>query len=293
MRRGGAVRVAVIAVAVIAGLLLVALMVLNPGALRRGLEFVYGWIPAGAVVAAAALGWRGRGRERSPAEVVRLAATVALAVYAATTYATFYLHAEYESPATYIAPLAAILLVSVHVTVAGRDRGALALGVAWICFIVAAGASLAIRDARAESVGVSGPGGTLTARPADAARVQPALDALLAATRPGEPVLIAPLAPSLHILSGRPGALDQISLTPGSLPSAEAEGRAIRQIDEAGVDVALIDSRELPGYGHGAFGTTYDRRLAAAISADFVRSDSFRSPATDRTIVLWTRKDSR
>ena len=80
-------------------------------------------------------------------------------------------------------------------------------------------------DARRETATVSGPGGALAARPADAPALQRALDLIATHTRPGDPVLIAPQLTALYVMADRSDPLRQLSLLPGALPTPAAEAR--------------------------------------------------------------------
>ncbi len=91
------------------GLLAVAAAFVNPEALRHGLEFVYGWVPLGAAIAAVVLLVRARRAPSSETGVVRVAAAVALAVVAFTAYNGFFFHAPRPQMAVYYAPLIADL----------------------------------------------------------------------------------------------------------------------------------------------------------------------------------------
>ena len=99
--------------------------IVNPEALRHGLQFVYGWIPFGAAVGAVVLLVRARRRTLRERDDLRLAAVIALAVVAATAYDGFYLHAPRPQMAVYYAPLIAIFLAELHLRRLGeRGRGA-------------------------------------------------------------------------------------------------------------------------------------------------------------------------
>ena len=122
------------AVACVGGALLVAVAAFaDPEALRHGLKFAYGWIPAGAAVAAVLLlrqAWKTRSRDGS--EHLELSGTVVLAVVAAATYAAFYIHAFFPQMAVYALPLAAVFLATLHLRRLAISRGTALLGVAWL-----------------------------------------------------------------------------------------------------------------------------------------------------------------
>src|SRR6185503_9056504 len=128
----------------VGGAVLVALAsAVNPDALRNGLTYAYGWIPAGAAVAAVLLlvrAWKTRDSDNG--SHLELAATVVLAVVAASTYAGFYVEAVYALP------LAAPFLAVLFLRRLGTSRGAALLGIAWLVFLAAAGVALTLKDAR-------------------------------------------------------------------------------------------------------------------------------------------------
>jgi hypothetical protein len=286
-------RRAAAAVAAFAALACAAALV-RPEALRHGLEFVYGWIPAGAAIAVVLLLLRYRRRGAAawtPRRQVELAGALALAVLAAKEYGSFLVLAPRPQPAVYLVPLAAVFLVRIHLV--GWKRPATIAGAAWLAFLVAALIGLTLKDTRTESVSVTGPGGTVTATASDAAAMQPALDWLVANSKPGEPVLLGPQLSMFYVLSERPGALRQLTLLPSALPHLADQRSAIAQLDRRGVRVALIDLRTFPEYGHTRFGGSFDRLLAGWLQRNFVLVKTFggTDPAA-RQIEAWERRSS-
>jgi hypothetical protein len=271
------------------GAAVVAASLVRPEALRHGLHFAWGWIPAGAVVAAVVL-LRRRAQDG-------VAETVALAVLAGTTYAAFFVEASSPQMAVYAVPLAASFLVRLHLTqlpsftAPGPAPGAVkALGAIWLAFLAAATVGLTLKDARAENVSVKGPGGTLV-ESADKARVyQQALDAVVRNTKPGEPILVAPQLTWMYALSRTENPLPQLSLLPGALGSAADARAAIKTLERRHVRLVLIDRRTYAGYGHTSFGGSFDRLLADWIRSHFARIAAFRDAATSPTIDVWSRR---
>jgi len=251
---------------------------------RSALQLVYGWIPGGAFLAAVALAVRKRRSSDA------LALTVALALAGGTTYAAFYFLSTRAQTAVYFAPLAAVFLAALHLRVLPRTRPQVALGAGWLAFLAAAGIALAVKDARAETVVLSSPSGTIRVASADAGAYAGALAAVGRLTLTGEPVLFAPQLSALYVLSGRPDPLAQISLLPGALPSVPAERHAIARLNATHVRVIVTDTRTFGEYGHGSFGTSFDRTLAAWIAGHFNRSGTF--PGQTHTLVVWTRSSS-
>jgi hypothetical protein len=94
-------------------------------------------------------------------------------------------------------------------------------------------------------------------------------------------------------VSGRTDPLPQISLLPGSLPDAEAEREAIRRLDAAGVDLVVVNTRDLTEYGQGAFGDTYYRTIQDWLDRDFSRVASFGNDGeTTVALDVWQRRTS-
>ncbi len=270
------------------GIAAVAFSVLRSETLRYGLEFAYGWIPAGAAFATILLAYRVR-RSRSASDSVALACTAVLTVLAAKSYGGFFLHASRAQAAVYAAPFAAVLLARLHLSELGRSRAAFWLGAAWLAFLAAAGAGLALKDARAESGLVSGPGGTLAATPSDAPVYQSAVSWITSRTRPGEAILLAPQLTALYTLSGRQDPLAQLSVLPGALPTARSQADAIASLERSRVRLAIVDRRAFSEYGQGAFGVTFDRTLAAWIDRHFTHVATLGSPGT-RMLDVWLKR---
>jgi hypothetical protein len=276
-----AVRLALAAV----GLAVLLVAFTNLEATRSALQLAYGWIPGGAGIAAILLATRHRRVRESSAA---LALTVALAIAGGTTYAAFYLHAPRAQTAVYFAPLAAVFLAGLHLRALGRSRTAVLLGAGWLAFLGATGFALAVKDARADSIVLSGPGGSLKVGRADANAYRGALADVVRLTRPGERVLFAPQLSALYALSGRADALPNISLLPGMLDGVPAERQAIARLAAAHVRVIVTDRHSFTEYGQGSFGTTFDHTLAAWVARNFERSGTY--PGQSHTLVVWRRK---
>ena len=251
---------------------------------RSALQLVYGWIPGGALLAAAVIAVR----KRESADELALA--VALALAGGTTYAAFYFLSARAQTAVYFAPLAAVFLAVLHLRALPRTRTQVALGAGWLAFLAAVGIALAIKDARVETVAISSPSGTVKVAAADASAYAGALAAVDRLTPSSEPVLFAPQLSALTVLSGRPDPLAQISLLPGALPSVPAERHAIAQLNAKHVRVIVTDTRTFAEYGHGSFGTTFDKTLATWIARNFNRSGTFAGKT--HTLVVWRRSSS-
>jgi hypothetical protein len=253
-------------------------------ATRTALQLVYGWIPGGAAAAAAVLAIRFRRSADG------LALSVALAVAGGTTYAAFYLLAPRAQTAVYFTPLVAVFLVALHLRALPRSRAQAALGAIWLTFLAVVAIALTIKDARSETIAITGPGGTIMAQAGDASPFRGALARVDALTRPGEAVLFAPQLSILYTLTDRRNPLRQISLLPGALADAPAERQALSQLNAAHVRVVVTDTHAFTEYGHGSFGASFDRPLATWIAQHFVHAGTF--PGATRTLIVWRRSSS-
>jgi hypothetical protein len=279
-RGSRAVRLALAAAALAAA----AVAFANLETTRSALQLAYGWIPGGAAVAALLLATRYR---RAGQASAGLALTVALTIAGGTTYAAFYLHAPRAQTAVYFAPLAAVFLAGLHLRVLGRSRTVALLGAGWLAFLAATGFALTVKDARADSSVVSGPGGSMRVAAGDANAYRGALAEVVRLTAPGEAVLFAPQLASLYTLSGRTAALPHISLLPGMLDGVPVEQQAIARLQAAHVRVVVTDLHSFTEYGQGSFGTTFDHTLAAWVAGNFKRLGVF--PGQAHTLVVWRR----
>jgi hypothetical protein len=272
-----------------AAIVAAAVAVANPEALRHGLLYAWGWIPAGAAVALLLAP-----RQRRPVAAGRqaqLAALAALVVLAATTYAAFYATSTAPQMAIYALPLAAPFLVRIHLVELARSREARLLGAVWLVSLAAAGLGLALKDAHRESATVRGPGGALRDTPANVAAYQGALGWIERTTKPGEPILLAPQMTWLYAVSGRANPLPEISLLPGALSGGGRERRALVRLEGVGVRLAVIDRRTYSGYGHTSFGGSFDRGIDAWIRRSFRRVATFTAGSDPESahLEIWRR----
>jgi hypothetical protein len=277
----------------LAAALAVAVVVARPDGLRDGFYYAWGWVPAGALVAVAVAAgrYRRRGGPWTAPDQLQLAAAIALAVVAATCLA-FTFHGWRPQMAVYYAPLAALLVARLHLVELARSQAAYRLGAAWVAFLAAAGIFLALDEAGREQATVRGPGGALAEAPTEAALYRQALVEVEARTRPGDPIFVTPLMTGLYVLSERENPLREISSMPSALPTAADERAAIARLDDAGVRLVITDTRPWPGYGHGAFGETFQRRIAGWLEQGFERVRTIRAPGAERALVVWARDGS-
>jgi hypothetical protein len=238
------------------------------GALHHLTDLAYRPVPliAIAAVALAARPALRRGNAMSAAAQADLLLALFLLAASIRGYALF----APGSNAIYTFPLAAVVLVRLHVALPKATRTRLA-GAAWIALAAFAVAALGARDAHRASFTVQTPHGAFRTTAAQGRPFSAALRIIERATRPGDAVLVAPQLQALEVLSGRRSALRELSLLPGALPDAAAERLAIAQLDAAHVRVAVLDRRALKEYGNGAFGSTFDRVLHSWVTTRFHR----------------------
>jgi hypothetical protein len=238
------------------------------GALHQLTDLAYRPVPliAAAAVVLALRPTLRRGHTWSAAGQADLLLAAFLLAASIRTYALF----APGSDAIYTFPLAAVVLVRLHVGLPRSSRTRLA-GAAWIALAACVVAALGIRDAHRDSYVVQTPHGAFRTTPAQGRPFAAALRVIERATKPGGAILVAPQLQALEVLSGRRSALRELSLLPGALPDAAAERRAIGQLEAAGVRVAVLDRRPLREYGNGSFGSTFDRVLHAWVTTRFHR----------------------
>ena len=268
--------------------MLALVVIARPETVRFYLQWAYAWIPAGAWLAVLYLLWRRRGA------VDRTALLVALFLGAATlnTYASFlpFPNAAFPEATPYVLPLAAAFLVWLHCRRAGRPGA----GRAAPRHGLARRAGHRRRRARRAR---RPPGDRHRARsPRNAGRAAGGRARRSSARSTSSPptrarvtaVLIAPQLTSLYVLADRRDPLPQLSLLPGALATAADEDRAIARLGD--VRLAVVDRTPLRTYEHGAFGTTFDRRLAGWLRRDFRRLETARGTGADpRQIDVWIR----
>ena len=300
LARGGRLRTMLLAGTGVAVCLAVAASLARPEALRHGLEYAYGWIPAGVVIVAAFLAWRvwRRGDALTPERQLELAGLVALMVLAGASYPGFFPHAPYEQIAAYSMPFAAIFIVALHFRAVPGGSYAYGLGALWLVFLAAAGVGLTVKDARFDGATVSGPGGAIAETAPEAALYQSALDWIARETRPGDSIFVAPLMPGLYSLSARENPTEQLSLLPGSVAAGAKEEALIETLREANVELVVTDDRLWHVYGRGAFGVSFNKPVAAWIKRNFeviaeLRSGpwhSFEGDIPPRQLTIWKKR---
>ena len=264
----------------------------DPRRSATALQFVYGWIPAGAAVAvacsslAAAAGGRDAERQRDCSSARR-----ARGARGARPTPSFFLHATRPQTAVYVAPFAALLLARLHlVELAGRAAGRAARRRAGSRSSRAAGVGLAVKDARAESAAVARPGRHDARRPRTRAAFQRArVDAIARTTRPGEPILLAPQLTALYTLAGRPIRCPQISLLPGRAPDGRrrASARSRGWSASARAAASSTDRHRSPSTATRRSAASFDRVLAAWITRNFDQCGDVHAAAGRATLDVW------
>lgn len=265
-----------------------AAMVVRSEAARTGLHYVYGWIPVGAAVGVVLLARR---RQLASRDQTLVAIVAVLFVLAAKTYSGFFFLASRAQPAVYAAPFVVVALARLHLVELARRRALLMAGTLWLAALAALAVGLTVKDARAQSATVSGPGGSLRVTPAEAPVYQGAMATIAARTKPGESILLAPQLTALYTLSGRNDPLAQISVLPGALPKPADERRAIAELRSADVRLAITDRHRFTEYDKTTFGKSFDRILAAWIQRDFTHMATLQPHGdVDHTLDVWVRR---
>jgi hypothetical protein len=286
-----------VALVLLAAAVTIAVTAARPETVRYYLQYGFGWIPAGAWLVLALIAWRSRRARRwSAGSQGPLLVAFTLGALTISQYSAFYPHERPGGPqsSAYLMPLIAIFLVWLHVKgfrrPDGRAAGAI-LGAGVVVVLALANAGLVRADASKESFQISGRNGSLTAQPANGAAFQGAIDAIERHTRVGDPILVAPQLTALYTLTGRTDPLPQLSLLPGALPKPVDEQHAIA--DMANVKLVITDRTKLASYGHGAFGETFDRGLAAWLRRDFRRVETVSGTGPGaRALDVWVRSTS-
>ena len=211
VRRGSRVAMAVAAGAVCMALIV---LVVRPEFVRSHLDLAYAWIPAGAAVAAVALAWRAH-RSRCWTAADQIALLCRASSRCSPPRPT---RPSSRSPtrvaqfAIYALPFAAVFLVWLHLrgAPARRPHRCAARRACGSRVLAGWSAALVAHDARDESHGARAGRRDDRLRPPRSA-YQEAIDRIVAAGRPGDPILLAPQLSALYILTGRTDPLPQLS----------------------------------------------------------------------------------
>jgi hypothetical protein len=281
-------RVAVAVVVAVAALL-VAVAAVNPEAVRSKLQWVFGGMPLAALLAAVLLFVRRRKLDATG--LLLLAGACLLAVLAAKTYDGFFFFADHAQPAMYAAPFVLVALARLHTVELAPTRTAALAGAAWLAVLGVICVGLTVKDVRAQSAVVSGPGGSLHVAPDEAPVYRAALGAIESGSKPGDSILIAPQLTALYTLAQRDDPLREISLVPGALAKPGEESRAIRALQDADVRLVITDRHSFGEYGQTRFGASFDRRLQGWIRGHFEHATTLRPRGdVDHTLDVWVRR---
>lgn len=107
--------------------------------------------------------------------------------------------------------------------------------------------------------------GSFVANDASAPALQETLDLIDARTAPGEPILALPADGGTYFMADRPPATYEVMFLPGLLDSKADERRTIARLEQRGVRLTVLSSRDFSAFGLREFGVDYDPLLAAAI----------------------------
>ena len=242
----------------------------NPEALRHGLQFVYGWIPLGAAVARRPGSSLRERRSASPWSAdaqLTLASTVVLAVLAST-------HLQRVLPALRrLADGRVLRAVRARAARAPAPRRARPRprGGRWSARRGSPSSSppataLTLSDAKDETARCTAR--RLDPAPAsDAAAFQGAVDAIAANTRPGEPILAAPMLTGLYVLAERaePAPRDR-RCCPAATPPAD-EQRCDRASRRGRRPAGVTRPTPWSGYGQTPSATRSTASSAAGSAA--------------------------
>jgi hypothetical protein len=300
---GGRRRLAALALCALVAAGVIGLLLGRPATLRFYLKDVFGWLPAGALIAAVLLArsaLRDRAGDWKAQSQLELLGALMLFGFAYSAYAKFWPipNPDFAQNSLYGMPFIAAFLAVVHARmvprIAGDPKGTLrTLGTGWVAIVAIASAGLVIHDARQETYTVHGVAGTMKATPADGRLYQQVLDVIAANTRRSEAILLAPQMTSLYVLSDRGDMLPQLSLLPGALDGPAAEDRAIRNLEIVRVRLAVTDRTPLTRYGKGAFGVGYDRKVGAWLRTNFTHLNTLRGSSdggAPRILDVWLRR---
>jgi hypothetical protein len=301
---GGRRRRLAIAVLALATIGFLGLFAVKPDTLRYYVKFAFAWLPLGAPLAVAALGWRAiRLRDRAWDATAQLELLVAL-MLVGSTYVAYGKYIPYPNPdfpqeTAYAMPLIATFLAWLHVSVLPRTGVAApaalrAVGTWWIGLLAVGCVLLLVHDARQETFMVRGIDGTMAATAADGEVYQAAVDLIQRETRRSDPILLAPQMTSLYVMTGRRDALPQLSLLPGALEDAAAQQQAIAMLESEHLRLAIVDRKPLTRYEHGTWGVEYDRLVGAWVHRNFTHVTTLRGRSAGgnepRTLDVWLRR---
>ena len=230
----------------------------------RHLMLGMSWLPALGFAAAALAAVRLIRRGPSPLGgqwPVDLALIVVGAGLGLRAYNAFTTEGSYAP--YYAAPLV-LLLAILHTRVAERRPRAAVAAIGALGLVAAGLAAYALGGLYVhDDTPVKTPRGTFMTSAAAAPAIEAAVRAIDATTRPGQPILAAPVDGGLYFMSDRPPALYELSLLPGLLATPAEERAAIARLRREHVTLAVIGARDFSAWGTPTFGVSYAPLLGA------------------------------
>lgn len=193
-----------------------------------------------------------------PADAALIVAAALLGLRAYNAFTTEGSYAPY-----YAAPLV-LLLAIVHTRLAERRPQARPVAIGALGVLAAGLAAYALGGLYVhENTAVHTPRGTFMTTAAAAPALAGAVRAIDASTRPGRPVLAAPLDGGLYFMANRPPALRELSLLPGLLATHAEEQTAVARLRREHVTLAVVGARDFSSWGTPTFGVDYAPLLGA------------------------------
>jgi hypothetical protein len=208
-----------------------------------------------------------------PADAALIVAAALLGLRAYNAFTTEGSYAPY-----YAAPLVLLLAIA-HTRLAERRPQARAVAIGALGVVAAGLAAYALGGLYVhENTAVHTPRGTFMTTAAAAPALAGAVGAIDASTRPGEPVLAAPLDGGLYFMANRSPALRELSLLPALLATRSEEQAAVARLRREHVTLAVIGARDFSSWGTPTFGVNYDPLLGAYLRAAAVGVRTVGSP---------------
>ena len=230
------------------------------------------WLPLLALAGGAWAGLlvlRKRPAPLSGSWAVDLPLFVAAAAFGLRAYAVFTPEGSYAP--YYAAPLVLLLVIGHH-RLAHRRPQARAVTLAVPALVALALAAYSVHGLYSDDdTTVHTPRGSYVTDASAAAATQPAVDAVVSGSAPGDRILAAPGDGGLYFMTNRRPALYELMLLPGLLDTTADEREAIRRLRLTHTHIALIGARDLSDYGSSRFGRDYVTTLGRYLDAATVR----------------------
>jgi hypothetical protein len=193
-----------------------------------------------------------------PADLALIVVAAGLGLRAYNAFTTYGSYAPY-----FAAPLV-LLLGILHARVAERHPQARVAALGTLGLVAVGLAAYALGGQYSHyNTSVHTPRGTFVTTAAAAPALQAAVRRIDALSRPGQPVLAAPVDGGLYFMADRRPALRELSLLPGLIASPAEERAAIARLRGEHVALAVVGAREFASWGTPTFGVSYDPLLGA------------------------------